>query len=125
MLPDCHEDSIVKDCQQGRPGAYGVLFGKYKDTVYSVARRYSPSHSVSQDAAHDAVLKLFSAIGSFRGDSSLRSLALPDGSKSAATIRVVKPAAWSRSGMNCFALPVPAHWMACCAQRPNTVSAPL
>jgi RNA polymerase sigma-70 factor (ECF subfamily) len=63
-------DVIVKDCQRGRPGAYGALFEKYKDAVYSIARRYSKDHADSQDAAHDTFLKLFSVIGSFRGDSS-------------------------------------------------------
>jgi RNA polymerase sigma-70 factor (ECF subfamily) len=62
-------DAIVTDCQRGRPGAYGALFEKYKDLVHSVARRYSKDRAVSQDAAHDTFLKLFSVIGSFRGDS--------------------------------------------------------
>jgi RNA polymerase sigma-70 factor (ECF subfamily) len=60
---------LVEGCRRGDPEAFRGLFEKYKDMVYSVALRYSGDTAVAQDIAQDTFLKLFSTIGSFRGDS--------------------------------------------------------
>ena len=60
---------LVEGCRRGDPEAFRGLFEKYKDMVYSVALRYSGDAAVAQDIAQDTFLKLFSTIGSFRGDS--------------------------------------------------------
>jgi RNA polymerase sigma-70 factor (ECF subfamily) len=60
---------LIEGCQRGDPEAFHSLFEKYKDLVYSVALRYSGDTTVAQDIAQDTFLKLFSTIGSFRGDS--------------------------------------------------------
>src|SRR5665213_779123 len=64
---------LIEACQRGEPDAFRALFDRYKDKVYSVALRYSGDGALAQDIAQDTFLKLFSAIGSFRGDSSFDS----------------------------------------------------
>jgi RNA polymerase sigma-70 factor (ECF subfamily) len=66
-------NDIVEACRRGEPEAFRALFERYKDKVYSVALRYSGDPAVAQDISQDTFLKLFSAIGSFRGDSSFES----------------------------------------------------
>jgi RNA polymerase sigma-70 factor (ECF subfamily) len=63
------EKQLIEGCRRGDPEAFRALFEKYKDLVYSVALRYSGDPAVAQDIAQDTFLKLFSALGSFRGDS--------------------------------------------------------
>jgi RNA polymerase sigma-70 factor, ECF subfamily len=61
---------LIEGCQRGDPDAFRALFEKHKDMVYSVALRYCGDAAVAQDIAQDTFLKLFSAVSSFRGDSS-------------------------------------------------------
>jgi RNA polymerase sigma-70 factor, ECF subfamily len=63
------DKQLIEGCRQGDPEAFRALFEKYKDMVYSVALRYSGDPAVAQDIAQDTFLKLFSTVGSFRGDS--------------------------------------------------------
>ena len=60
---------LIEGCRRGDREAFRGLFEKYKDMVYSVALRYSGDAAVAQDIAQDTFLKLFSTVGSFRGDS--------------------------------------------------------
>jgi RNA polymerase sigma-70 factor (ECF subfamily) len=62
-------NQLIEGCRRGDPEAFRALFEKYKDTVYSIALRYSGDAAVAQDIAQDTFLKLFSTVGSFRGDS--------------------------------------------------------
>jgi RNA polymerase sigma-70 factor, ECF subfamily len=67
------EKELIERCRRGDSDAFRALFEKYKDMVYSVALRYSGDPAVAQDIAQDTFLKLFSTIGSFRGDSNFDS----------------------------------------------------
>jgi RNA polymerase sigma-70 factor, ECF subfamily len=67
------ERELVEACRHGEPDAFRSLFERYKDKVYSVALRYSGDPAIAQDISQDTFLKLFSAIGSFRGESGLES----------------------------------------------------
>lgn len=60
---------LIEGCRRGDPEAFRALFEKHKDMVYSVALRYSGDTAAAQDIAQDTFLKLFSTIGSFRGES--------------------------------------------------------
>lgn len=60
---------VIEACRRGDPEGFRALFEKYKDMVYSVALRYSGDATAAQDIAQDTFLKLFSTIGSFRGES--------------------------------------------------------
>ncbi len=66
-------NELIEACRRGEADAFRALFERYRDKVYSVALRYSGDAAVAQDIAQDTFLKLFSAIGSFRGDSSFDS----------------------------------------------------
>jgi RNA polymerase sigma-70 factor (ECF subfamily) len=67
------ERELIERCGRGDPDAFRALFEKYKDMVYSVALRYSGDAAVAQDIAQDTFLKLYSTIGSFRGDANFDS----------------------------------------------------
>jgi len=73
MVLESLSKQLIEGCQRGDPEAFRALFEKYKDQVYSVALRYSGDAAVAQDIAQDTFLKLFSAVGSFRGDSNFES----------------------------------------------------
>ena len=60
---------LIEACRRGDSEAFRALFEKHKDMVYSVALRYSGEAAAAQDIAQDVFLKLFSTIGSFRGES--------------------------------------------------------
>lgn len=49
------------------------LFERHKDRIYSIALRYSGDPAAAQDIAQETFLKLFAAVGSFRGESSFDS----------------------------------------------------
>jgi RNA polymerase sigma-70 factor (ECF subfamily) len=66
-------NELIEGCQRGDPEAFRALFERHKDMVYSIALRYSGDAAVAQDIAQDTFLKLFSTIGSFRGDSNFES----------------------------------------------------
>jgi len=70
MVLEETDKDLVEGCQRGEPEALRALFERHKDKVYSIALRYSGNRTVALDIAQDAFLKLFSAIRSFRGDSS-------------------------------------------------------
>src|SRR6185437_8250432 len=73
MVLEQTEKELIESCQRGDPAAFRDLFEKHKDAVYSIALRYSGDAVIAQDIAQDTFLKLFSAIGSFRGDSNFES----------------------------------------------------
>jgi RNA polymerase sigma-70 factor (ECF subfamily) len=49
------------------------LFERHKDRIYSIALRYSGDPAAAQDIAQETFLKLFAALGTFRGESSFES----------------------------------------------------
>jgi RNA polymerase sigma-70 factor, ECF subfamily len=69
MVLEETDKDLLEGCQRGEPEALRALFERHKDKVYSIALRYSGDRTVALDIAQDAFLKLFSAIRSFRGDS--------------------------------------------------------
>lgn len=64
---------LVEACQRGEREAFRDLFEQHKNKVYSIALRYSGSESAAMDIAQEVFLKLFSCIGSFRGESGFES----------------------------------------------------
>jgi RNA polymerase sigma-70 factor (ECF subfamily) len=73
MVLEENGNEVIEGCRRGDPEAFRSLFEKHKDMVYSIALRYSGDPAVAQDIAQDTFLKLFSTIGSFRGDSNFES----------------------------------------------------
>jgi RNA polymerase sigma-70 factor (ECF subfamily) len=72
VLEETGED-LIESCRRGEPEAFRALFETYKDRIYSVALRYSGDVTLAQDIAQETFVKLFSTIGSFRGDSRFES----------------------------------------------------
>jgi RNA polymerase sigma-70 factor (ECF subfamily) len=73
MVLEETDSQLLAGCRRGESGAFRELFERYKDKVYSVALRYSGDSETAQDIAQDTFVKLFAAIGSFRGESSFDS----------------------------------------------------
>src|SRR5579864_4890706 len=70
MVLEAADKDLLEGCQRGETDALRALFEQHKDKVYSIALRYSGDPTAAMDIAQDAFLKLFSAIRTFRGDSS-------------------------------------------------------
>lgn len=73
MVAEETDRELIEACRRGDSAAFRLLFEKYKDRVYSIALRYSGDPGSAQDIAQDTFLKLFSAIGSFRGEAGFES----------------------------------------------------
>jgi len=63
---------LVQACRQGDREAFRALYEVYKDDVYSIAWHFTGDEEAARDVTQDVFLKLFSAIGGFRGESSFR-----------------------------------------------------
>jgi RNA polymerase sigma-70 factor, ECF subfamily len=55
----------------GDPDAFGVLFARHRDRLWSVALRTSGDPEEAADALQDALVSAFRRAGSFRGDSAV------------------------------------------------------
>src|ERR1700689_4145909 len=73
MVLEENGKELIDGCWRGEPDAFRALFETHKDLVYWIALRYSGDPAIAQDIAQDTFLKLFSTIGSFRGDSNFES----------------------------------------------------
>lgn len=73
MVLEETDNQLIDACRRGESLAFRELFERYKDKVYSIALRYSGNAETAQDIAQDTFVKLFAAIGGFRGDSSFDS----------------------------------------------------
>jgi RNA polymerase sigma-70 factor, ECF subfamily len=61
---------ILEACRRGDREAFRALYDAYKDKVYSIALYYfHGDESAASDVTQQVFLKLFTAIGQFRGDS--------------------------------------------------------
>ncbi len=63
---------LVEACREGDREAFRALYEVYKDDVYSIAWNFTGNEETARDVTQDVFLKLFSAIGGFRGESSFR-----------------------------------------------------
>lgn len=73
MVLEERGNELVESCQRGEPEAFRELFERYKDKAYSVALRYAGDAVIAQDITQESFLKLYSTIGSFRGESTFES----------------------------------------------------
>jgi RNA polymerase sigma-70 factor (ECF subfamily) len=73
MVLEETDNQLIEGCRRGEPSSFRELFERYKDRVYSIALRYSGDPETAQDISQDTFVKLFAAIGGFRGDSSFES----------------------------------------------------
>jgi RNA polymerase sigma-70 factor (ECF subfamily) len=68
MVLEQTDQELVEVCRRGEWEAFRAIFERHKDTVCSIALRYSGDGSAAMDIAQDVFLKLFSCIAGFRGD---------------------------------------------------------
>ena len=73
MVLEESDKELIEACRRGDPDAFRALFELHKDQVYSIALRYSGDPAIAQDIAQETFLKLFTRIGSFRGESDFSS----------------------------------------------------
>jgi RNA polymerase sigma-70 factor, ECF subfamily len=73
MVLEETDKELIEGCQRGESEAFRSIFEIHKDRVYSIALRYCGDATAAMDIAQEVFLKLFSGIGSFRGDSRFES----------------------------------------------------
>ncbi len=64
---------LTRACATGDRNAFHHLFLRYQHRVYSIALHYTSNPTLAMDISQDVFVKLFSAIGSYRGDSPFES----------------------------------------------------
>jgi RNA polymerase sigma-70 factor (ECF subfamily) len=66
------EDALVTALCQGADDAYEILIQRYQQPVYNLVYRLMNDPSDASDIVQEVFLKVFKNIGSFRGNSSLK-----------------------------------------------------
>lgn len=64
------DKNLIERCKLGDLAAFNELVKKYEKQVYNFAYRLAGNYDDANDVAQDAFLRVFNAIGTFRGDSS-------------------------------------------------------
>ncbi len=64
------ERAIIERCKRGDLGAFNELVKKYEKLVYNFAYRLTGNYDDANDIGQEAFLRVYNAIGSFRGDAS-------------------------------------------------------
>ena len=64
------EKALIARCKRGDLDAFNELIKKYEKPVYNFAYRLTGRYDDAQDVAQDAFVRVYNAIGSFRGDAS-------------------------------------------------------
>lgn len=63
---------LISGLQAGEESAYEKLIERFQSAVYNLAYRLLNDQADASDVAQEVFLKIFRSVGSFRGDSSLR-----------------------------------------------------
>ena len=66
MHPD---EALVQQIIQGNDDAYDGLVQKYQNRIYTIAYRYTGNHADACDLTQETFIKVYQALGSFRGES--------------------------------------------------------
>lgn len=76
-LPSCERSSeavpdglLVQRSKRGDLGAFEELVARYEKKVYNLAFRLTGNHDDADDVAQEALLRAYTSLSSFRGDSS-------------------------------------------------------
>lgn len=62
---------LLDKVKKGERVAQRALYEMYSGKMYGVCLRYFPASDMAKDVLHDSFIKVFSSIGSFRGEGSL------------------------------------------------------
>lgn len=66
------ESTFLSDLRAGRDCAYEALLDRFQHPVFNLVSRLIDDRADAADVTQDVFLKVFRSIGSFRGDSSLK-----------------------------------------------------
>nr|WP_204618930.1 sigma-70 family RNA polymerase sigma factor [Desulforadius tongensis] len=64
------DQQLIERSKSGDYIAFEELVRRYENKVYNVAYRFVGNHADASDLAQEAFIKIYQALGSFRGDSS-------------------------------------------------------
>lgn len=64
------DKNLIERCRSGDLASFNELVKKYEKQVYNFAYRLTGNYDDANDVAQDSFLRVFNAIGTFRGDSS-------------------------------------------------------
>jgi len=70
MLNQNEDMQLIQAAQAGDKQAFNALVTKYQFKVFKIVARYISDPSEVMDVAQDTFIRVYKAIGSFRGDSS-------------------------------------------------------
>lgn len=65
------EEEIVKGCQSNERKYQEILYRRYSRKMYGICMSYAGNRDLAQDMLHDAFLKIFRTIDSFKMEGSL------------------------------------------------------
>jgi RNA polymerase sigma factor (sigma-70 family) len=65
------EEEIVKGCQNNERKYQEILYRRYSRKMYGICMSYAGNRELAQDMLHDAFLKIFRTIDSFKMEGSL------------------------------------------------------
>jgi len=68
--PTIEDRELIARCQSGSREAFDQLIDRYQRRIYTFAYRLTGNPDDAADVAADTFVRLYSSIGSFRGDSS-------------------------------------------------------
>src|SRR5213596_430445 len=70
VLVPTHDASLVHRAQDGDVGAYDELVRRYQERIYATVYHMTSNHEDANDLAQEAFIKAYTALKSFKGDSS-------------------------------------------------------
>lgn len=65
-----NDEMLIEKIKLGDIDSFEQLLAKYETKVYTIAYRYAGNHNDASDLAQEALIRVYRAIGSFRGESS-------------------------------------------------------
>jgi len=72
VAPDAEERALLKGLCSGEEAAYELLIDRFERPVFNLVSRLTDDRADAADVVQEVFLKVFRNVGSFRGDSSLK-----------------------------------------------------
>lgn len=72
-MNNLNDPELIESVLGGDPEAFGVLVGRYSDTVFALVFRIAGNREDAEEIVQDAFVKAYGSLGKFRRDSSFSS----------------------------------------------------